>query len=268
MGQNTHRSCSRSFFAIFIVKTKPQTPTSFCWANRFVVMLLSDWLLWLSLDLLTVQENSFAAAIVSTFLININCTPYLTPLSSPNTSLAFGSHWCLICLTADGTRLLERRASDLWSVGSDGQHMWKYPGWPFIHAPVPFSLWHPCVSPWFKATRCCSTLTNMLQMEAAERGKTTPCCIYLKTPLTSPLDLAAWHIFSLITLSPPGAPLCLPHSNLSFFYDKKIIIVKVTYFDILKCKAVASFVLRRRDKAGVLRFDRTVMCSANAKINS
>uniref|UniRef100_A0A671YC49 Stromal interaction molecule 1a n=1 Tax=Sparus aurata TaxID=8175 RepID=A0A671YC49_SPAAU len=27
-----------------------------------------------------------------------------------------------------GTRLLERRASDLWSVGSDCQPMWKYPG--------------------------------------------------------------------------------------------------------------------------------------------
>ncbi|XP_032358407.1 stromal interaction molecule 1 isoform X2 [Etheostoma spectabile] len=26
-----------------------------------------------------------------------------------------------------GTRLLERRASDLWSVSSDSQHMWKYP---------------------------------------------------------------------------------------------------------------------------------------------
>ncbi|XP_039635405.1 stromal interaction molecule 1a isoform X1 [Perca fluviatilis] len=26
-----------------------------------------------------------------------------------------------------GTRLLERRASDLWSISSDSQHMWKYP---------------------------------------------------------------------------------------------------------------------------------------------
>uniref|UniRef100_A0A667XFE1 Stromal interaction molecule 1a n=1 Tax=Myripristis murdjan TaxID=586833 RepID=A0A667XFE1_9TELE len=33
--------------------------------------------------------------------------------------------------------LLERRASDLWSVGSDCQPLWKYSGWPFIHAPVP-----------------------------------------------------------------------------------------------------------------------------------
>uniref|UniRef100_A0A3Q3X5X0 SAM domain-containing protein n=1 Tax=Mola mola TaxID=94237 RepID=A0A3Q3X5X0_MOLML len=35
-----------------------------------------------------------------------------------------------------GTRLLERRASDLWSISSDHQPMWKYPGWPFTHAPV------------------------------------------------------------------------------------------------------------------------------------
>uniref|UniRef100_A0A8C4GT95 Stromal interaction molecule 1a n=1 Tax=Dicentrarchus labrax TaxID=13489 RepID=A0A8C4GT95_DICLA len=42
-----------------------------------------------------------------------------------------------------GTRLLERRASDLWSVGSDCQPMWKYPGWPFIHAPVQSSFFFP-----------------------------------------------------------------------------------------------------------------------------
>uniref|UniRef100_A0A3P8NBX0 SAM domain-containing protein n=1 Tax=Astatotilapia calliptera TaxID=8154 RepID=A0A3P8NBX0_ASTCA len=35
-----------------------------------------------------------------------------------------------------GNRLLERRASDLWSIGSDCQPVWKYPGWPFIHAPL------------------------------------------------------------------------------------------------------------------------------------
>uniref|UniRef100_A0A3Q0SP66 Stromal interaction molecule 1a n=1 Tax=Amphilophus citrinellus TaxID=61819 RepID=A0A3Q0SP66_AMPCI len=35
-----------------------------------------------------------------------------------------------------GSRLLERRASDLWSIGSDCHLVWKYPGWPFIHAPV------------------------------------------------------------------------------------------------------------------------------------
>ncbi|XP_053278180.1 stromal interaction molecule 1a isoform X5 [Pleuronectes platessa] len=33
----------------------------------------------------------------------------------------------LQCRTTDGTRLLERRASELWSIGSDSQPVWKHP---------------------------------------------------------------------------------------------------------------------------------------------
>uniref|UniRef100_A0AAQ5Z5I0 SAM domain-containing protein n=1 Tax=Amphiprion ocellaris TaxID=80972 RepID=A0AAQ5Z5I0_AMPOC len=45
-----------------------------------------------------------------------------------------------------GNLLLERRASDLWSVGSDCLPVWKRPGWQFIHAPVQSSVWLPCLS--------------------------------------------------------------------------------------------------------------------------
>ena len=100
----------------------------------FIIAKRDTHEVWLTV----VLQGPFTAAVESKSSVKINCTPYLTPLSPSTTSLAFGSHCCLIGRTTDGTLLLERRASDLWSIGSDFQPVWKHPGWPFIHAPVQF----------------------------------------------------------------------------------------------------------------------------------
>lgn len=129
----------------------------------------------------------------------INRTPRLT-FSLPH--LPTPPPWYLAfhcCLTADGTRLMERRASDLWSLGSDCQPVRKYPGWPFIIAPVPPSVWPPRVFPLTRGStelNCQTACCRITQLKKNKKRKETAF-------MRKSSQQFAYHIFSLS--SPPTA---------------------------------------------------------------
>lgn len=176
-------------YVIFIVKTKSKTPTSFCWPKWVVAMLSSDYTL--SLGLLTAGESctgEFLCGHNSEYiliLININCTPCLTPVFPQHLSgiwLPLLSHWpnCR-WHTAVGT-------ASQWPVVRQfrlSAHVEI--SWLAIYScPCSvLSLTSLCSPLNFKATQCCNTFTNMLQMDTTETKKLFHAA-FIKTPLTLP----------------------------------------------------------------------------------
>lgn len=155
------RKCAPKVYNAFVGKcisateqTNTVVITIILCSHVFIGSVLIHGKMWLALSSgLTHWScfSSFPAAIVSNPR-NMNCTPHLT-FSLPH--LPTPPLWYLAfhcCLTADGTWLLERRASDLWSVGSDCQPVRKHPGWLFIIAPVP-QFGFPVVPLWLVAPR-------------------------------------------------------------------------------------------------------------------
>ncbi|XP_055369869.1 stromal interaction molecule 1a isoform X3 [Betta splendens] len=122
-----------------------------------------------------------------------------------------------------GTRLLERRASDLWSVGSDCQHMWKYP------APSMMSLRQRHIDP--QLAMGSQRLVESCHL-AGQQGEGTPYPSRSRAALRQsrsqsfgqleslplpPLSSAVSHPSIICTSNPKPQPLsfsssCLPHA--------------------------------------------------------